>query len=583
LLSNAAAGDASRVVSLSDAEIAQDDAGLRASISGRPSWTSAEYARVAQERGHARALLEGYRRFGSRVLDHLGGAFALVAVDSRRRRLLAAVDRMGQCGLYYRVSDTGLYFSSSLNRLVELHGERPELDPQAVYDYIYFHVIAGPRTIWAGHAKLGRAQLIEFDASTGTVDVRRYWLPEFAARAEQTIPLLKDDLMRSLSDAVATVCPPVSGSVACFLSGGLDSSTVAGLLATQHGGDKVDAFSIGFSAAGYDEREFARITAKHFRVRHHEYCVTPHDVAESAPRIAAFFEQPFGNSSAVPVYHCAKIAREAGMAQICAGDGGDEIFAGNAQYRAQLIFNRFAALPSLVRSATEVGVKVSSKLLPFWPFTKAASYIAQARLPLPDRLQTYNFLHRNDPAQFFDPAFLATIERDEPLRALRAEYAVLDSRSIVDRLLYLDWKFVLQDNDLCKVGRMCEMAGIDVLYPMLEDRLVEFSCSIPGRLKMRGSRLRWFYREAMRGFLPEAILAKGKHGFGLPFGIWLRDEPELESLASASLDSLGRRGIIRADFIERTWSQFRAGSASYYGELIWILMMLELWLQCRKL
>jgi asparagine synthase (glutamine-hydrolysing) len=206
-------------------------------------------------------------------------------------------------------------------------------------------------------------------------------------------------------------------------------------------------------------------------------------------------------------------------------------------------------------------------------------YIRQANTPLPDRLQNYNFLHRHNPAEIFAPELLEQVDVSAPLRALREEYAVPDTSDPINRMLFLDWKFTLHDNDLVKVNTMCDLAGVEVAYPMLDQALVDFSRRLPGDWKVRDGQLRWFYKRAMQGFLPDEIINKTKHGFGLPFGVWTRTHPGLQRLSQQSLESLSTRGYFRPEFLREAMRLHREGHASYYGELVWILMVLELWLQ----
>ncbi len=212
---------------------------------------------------------------------------------------------------------------------------------------------------------------------------------------------------------------------------------------------------------------------------------------------------------------------------------------------------------------------------------KARSYIAQANVPLPDRLQSYNFLHRHDPSEIFSPDLLAAVDKAAPLQLLREEYNLPKDASAVNRMLFLDWKFTLHDNDLVKVNTMCHLAGVNVAYPMLDPSLIDFSMTVPATWKVRDGELRWFYKRAMESFLPDKIINKSKHGFGLPFGVWTRSHAGLRALAKSALDSLGRRGFFRAEFLENALRLHEEAHAGYYGELVWIFTVLELWLQAR--
>jgi asparagine synthase (glutamine-hydrolysing) len=190
------------------------------------------------------------------------------------------------------------------------------------------------------------------------------------------------------------------------------------------------------------------------------------------------------------------------------------------------------------------------------------------------------FRHR--PQELFDPEFLTGLDLDHPTIVMSHVFREPHAESVLDRLLYYDWEFVLANNDLRKVGRMCEVAGIEVQYPMLDDELVEFSMRIPAAMKIRGQELRHFYKKAMADFLPQEIIAKKKHGFGLPFGQWLKKSKPLQDLIYGSLRRLGQKGIFRQDFLDDIIRQHRDGHPSIHGYVIWDLVMLENWLAAQS-
>jgi len=206
--------------------------------------------------------------------------------------------------------------------------------------------------------------------------------------------------------AVRSCLSSSRGKVGAFLSGGTDSSTIVGVL-RELTGEAPHAYSIGFAIEGYDESSYARTAAAHFGADHHQYVVTPRDVAEALPRIAEAYDEPFGNSSAVASYHCAELARADGVGTMLGGDGGDEIFAGNERYAKQAVFDYYLRMPAALRHLV---VEPLLGILPrngFSPLRKAQSYVRQANTPLPDRLEEYNFVTRMTPAAILKPEFLA--------------------------------------------------------------------------------------------------------------------------------------------------------------------------------
>jgi asparagine synthase (glutamine-hydrolysing) len=325
--------------------------------------------------------------------------------------------------------------------------------------------------------------------------------------------------------------------------------------------------------------EYARCAAERFQSRPHEIYVKPQDIVDTIPVVASEYDEPFGNASAVPTYLCAKAAHELGFQTMLAGDGGDEIFGGNARYAKQKLFEAYATVPRwLRRGAIEPAADLfgSSGIL---PFRKLKSYVDQANVPLPQRLETYNFLYRTPLTEIFEPGFLDAVDPASTDAALNDVYRRTSSEHFINRLMHIDLKFTLADNDLRKVGTMTEAAGVEVRYPLLDDRMVTFANRLPVDYKVRGGRLRWFFKEALRDLLPEKIINKEKHGFGLPFGVWSASYGPLGELCSDSLADLGRRGWIRPGYLDQIIRRQREDHAAYYGVMIWVTMMLEAWLR----
>lgn len=503
-------------------------------------------------------------------IAQIDGPFLLIAVDREAKATALATDRFGMCPVYVRVEGETLNFATDIDALAACPGSAPELDPQALYDYLFFHCIQSPRTIYRGIRKLEPAECLSWKARK--VETTTYWLPSFAVEGT---PLPGESaLVDALKDAVESRVIPGTGS---FLSGGLDSSSVAGMLSKVAG--RADTFTIGFDAKEFDESGFARIVAEHFDTQHREYFVAPADVLDALPRIAAHYGEPFGNSSVVPTYLCARFAQENGIRLLLAGDGGDELFAGNTRYMAQDVFELYGRLPVLVRTFLEGSYKYFPLLERLPVAGKGARYIKQARMGLPDRLQSYNFLHRFDPETVFEPEWLCQCDTEAPWELWRQRYDALADTSTLQRMLYLDWKFTLAGNDLVKVSHMCDLAGVEVAYPMLDSRIVDLSCRLPATTLLQQRQLRGYYKHAFRSFLPEATISKVKHGFGLPFGLWLRTDSGLRALADDALAGMDKRRIFRSEFLASARRLHEESAAGYYGELVWLIMSLELWLQ----
>lgn len=541
--------------------------GLLVLVEGMPEWQDPDLSMLAQSHNAAYAFAQGFLRQGRAVFKQMAGAFAVCVLQPDRHYALLAIDRMGIRPLAFYQRAGLLVFGSQLDQLLAHPEVRPAISQQAIFDYLYFHMIPSPGSIYEGIRKLQPGEFFELDHDQATQGF--YW-----QRSYQDSPLNKQELTAKLHyelEQAVAACNPTPHTGA-FLSGGLDSSTVVGEF-QKLSAQPIDCFSIGFAAKGYDEMEYARITAAHFKSNLHEYYVTPADVLAAIPLIAGAYDEPFGNASAVPAYYCAKFAKGHGMTQLLAGDGGDEIFAGNARYAKQKIFDLYRHVPGVAKAVLE---PVAFNLP---PLRKLKSYIEQANIAMPERLETYNFLHRTPLAEIFTEDFLSQTDPNAPLKLLQATYQRTTGTDLVKKMLFLDNKFTLADNDLRKVNRMCELAGVDVRYPMLQESLVAFAATVPSHWLMQGFELRSFYRQGMEGFLPKATLAKSKQGFGLPFGVWMASDKELKAFAEANLQGIAGRGFLNPGYIKNLISLHQNSHASYYGVMIWLLVMLEQWLQ----
>ena len=537
---------------------------------GQPRFKDATLGELAAREGNLAAWLQAFAEHGTQAPMAASGDFA-VGFEAPDGRTFLAVDRFAIQSLCYRLIGNKLYFAPRADALAD---PAPVVDPQAIFDYLYFHVIPSPRTIYKDVFRLPPGHYALLDQ--GQLTIAPYWRPAFEEKRRESYSRLHMEFRQALRDAVADQID--RADIGCYLSGGTDSSTVAGMV-TALTGHPAETFSIGFDAEGYDEMEYARIAARHFKTNHHEYYVTPDDLVRSMPEVAAHYDQPFGNSSAVPAYYCARMARENGVHKLLAGDGGDELFGGNARYATQRVFAVYDALPGFIRKGlaeplTDTGLFDNIPLA-----KKGASYVRQARVPMPDRMQSYNLLMRLGMNDVLTADFLERIDPLDPMRQQRDVYAACRKGGLVNRMLAFDWRYTLAENDLPKVLGSAHLAGVNVGFPLLDDRLLDFSLKLPPSYKVRGMKLRWFFKESLRGFLPEEIITKKKHGFGLPFGVWANSHELLKNLAADSLHSLADRGIVRREFIDTLLGVHLPAHPGFYGEMVWVLTMLELWLR----
>lgn len=517
-------------------------------------------------------FLSAFRPAHNESLDALSGEFALLCYEPAPHRLTLATDRFGTRPLYFCESGGTLWFGTDLQWVSHVSGHR-ELSFQAIYDYLFFSVVPGHQCIYKGIRKVPAASTATFQPRAAAV--RRYWLPDFSRSPAQPVAALRANTFEAISTAVKRhVAQPHLGG---FLSGGLDSSTVCGF-AARHLGRPLPVFTIGYDIPDYDERTYARLAASHFGLSLHEAVVSSADVASSLQRVVGGFAEPFGNASVIAAYLCAKYASQAGVRHMLAGDGGDELFAGNSRYREQMLLEFYQRIPDFARRLL---IDPTARLTRSATGTvrKVARYVERARIPLPDRLFGYNLLVRNAPDSVLTSPFLREIDTESPYRYVRQLFAEPRNGDVLDRMLYLDWTLTLTDNDLPKVRVATDLAGLTAHFPMLDADVVATSVAVPTDAKLTLRSLRKFYKQTFSEFLPQGVLRKKKHGFGVPVGPWMQTDAALRGRIHAQLLSLARREIVRLDFIERLIRLQATDHAIYYGDLVWILFMLEEWLQ----
>lgn len=539
---------------------------------------NAETVKTNEPSGGIAAMLAAlYRQRGDDFVLDLEGTFAIIVFDHREKSLKAWTDRFGAGRLVFSSSIEFTAVSADLRLLSKLTGQQFAIDPVAILEYLQYACIPAPRTIFRGVSRLEAGSALR---TKPTVQTRPYWNVTF----EQSIKGTDEsfwcrEILSSVRGAVAraaSVRQP--GVLGCFLSGGTDSSSVTGLVG-EIIGEKPRSFSIGFDDPRYNEIEYARIAAKRYGCEHHEYFVNPQDILSLIPKAIQFFDEPFGNASIVPTYYCARLAADNGVKTMLAGDGGDEIFAGNERYISDKVFERYGMLPAWSRSF------FIEPLLRFASYKKggllgkASRYVNRANTPLPDRLYSYSFLSSLEREEIFTSCFRDQIAQADSLARARRHYQNAPSKDNLNRWLYLDLKMTISDSDVPKVTGMTRLAGVQVRYPFLDPDLVALAGRIPPGLKLKQDQLRYIFKKAMAPVLPREIVNKTKHGFGLPYGVWVGEH---QALREFTFDILGssscrQRGYFRPDLLEWIWNNYQNVDRIFYGAVLWCFLVLEYW------
>jgi asparagine synthase (glutamine-hydrolysing) len=553
-----------------------------AAIEGYPYWSHEDLQKIAREQGHANALVEAFRRYDIGLFDYLHGPFSFALWDHENSDGVAAIDRLGIQPLCYAAVADGLVLGSTTDSVRVHPAVGSPLSPQGVFNYLYFYRVPCPGTIFLNQHKLKPANYVRY--RNGAAQVACYWQMPYGEASTASFDDLKDELHVLLRQAMKRCLSDEDDAVSgAFLSGGLDSSTVLGLLAEQRPG-RSPAFTIGFDVEGYDESHFARVAASYFESEHKEYSLTPDDVVELVPKLAQIYDEPMGNASVVPSYFCADQARQAGVMLLMAGDGGDELFAGNSRYTELQVYEKYQRLPAFVRKGLiEPAVGLLGSLTSARLVRRARNYLYDANRPLYELIERYNLLADEPAGAVMHADFVNQVDADDPMEIFRERYEAMPNVGTVQKLMLLDQQVTLADNDIRKVSRMCELAGIRVRYPLLDEDLAIFSATIPAEMHLRGGRLRDFYKRSLQDFLPGEVINKSKHGFGMPTEIWMKNDARLRDMCREALRSLKRRNLLNDDYVDPVIADLEKSERTRYSGATWDLMILEQWMATRGL
>ena len=520
------------------------------------------------------AVVATWVREGRFAHENLLGRYSYVLWSADGHRVLACTDAFRTCPVFHARVDAGLLISSDLRLILRSGLLAPRVSPQAVYQFLNFSYVPAPLTAVEGVEKLPAGTCLDW--LDGTLGLHRYWDAVYPEDLDTPEPQRVETLRETILDTVRDYrCADTLGW-GTFLSGGTDSSSISGILSQAHD-TPVHSFSIGFQEEGFDELPYSRIASQHFGLQAHEYSVSEDDAVAALPRLIAAYDEPFGNSSAIPSYYCTDLAARNGVTLMVAGDGGDEIFGGNERYRKDQIFNRFHHAPAPVHALGNALARllggVESRLA-----NRIKNFVHRANLPNPDRFYSDDAFASKHFDALLSPAFRKAVKPDDALDVQRRIYAQAQAGAELHRLMYLDLKMTIADNDLVKVTRAAKMTGVEVAFPYLDRRLIDFTGHLPGSDKVRGLNKRHLFKLAMNDILPEAIRKKKKQGFGLPTSVWLRRGGRYADLLTDIVlsDRAIARGYFNPDFIRELIDRHRRGVWDHAAD-IHMLAVLELW------
>ena len=518
------------------------------------------------------AILHLYEEYGVECLEKLRGMFAFAIWDKKSGELFAARDRLGVKPLYYYLSEDGSFYFASEMKAILRAGIAPELNYSALPDQLANHGTSHDETLFKNIKRLLPGHYLIW--KDGRVKVEKYWDLSFEPKLNDRTDAELVEEWRSLFDEAVRLRLMADVPLGVFLSGGIDSSAICGVMA-QTAGRKIKSFSVGFSEREANEFRYARLVSKTFDTDHHEITITPERFFNALPQLVWHEDEPIGFMASVPLYFVSKFAADQ-VKVVLTGEGSDETLAGYARYSKALDLLKYGStynrvMPRPLRQVIRSGVTLSP--------SSVSQRLERTFLTRESTIEDLFF----DNFSVFPKQMLGHLLTEEakcrisdsnPFANQHKWLASSDARSVLDKLLYSDTKSYLHEL-LMKQDQMSMAASLESRVPFLDHKLVEFSARMPDRLKLRNRETKWVLRQAMRDLLPSEIIDRGKMGFPVPIGKWFRtdfadviDEYVLSERAR-------RRRIFDPIFVRELVVRHQKGEN--HSERLWALVNFEIW------
>ena len=515
---------------------------------------------VFRTKSDTEVIIQSYEEFGEACVERFRGMFTFGLWDTRRRKLLLVRDRLGVKPLYYTMTPDTFLFASEIKALLQWPGVRREVDPVALASYLRLRYVPGPRTMFRDILKLQPGHLLT--VQDGKIAVREYWdvplnVPE---EANDDPAELRERLAESIRLRLVSDVP-----LGVFLSGGIDSSAVVGLMAPMVD-DPIQTFSVGYPDGGpgseMTEFRFARMVAERYRTDHHELALDPTQFWNALPRLVWHFDEPVADPAAVPLYFLSRRAREQ-VTVVLSGEGADETLAGYAIYERMLRLERLRRVPGAPAAAT-LAARAGGRRL-----QRYAKWLGQ---PLHERYRGVSTLFSREESGRLLRSSLREAVDEDPHRVCFERTRHLDPLS---QMLYADLKIWLPDDLLVKADKMTMATSVELRVPFLDHRLVEWTWRLPGRAKLAAGVGKRLLRRAMADVLPAPILARNKLGFPVPLQSWFR-KGSSRSVRELLLHDRGALEYLDRHEVRALIVQHEGGKADVSGE-IYALVVFALW------
>ncbi|MGI8731755.1 MAG: asparagine synthase (glutamine-hydrolyzing) [Pyrinomonadaceae bacterium] len=532
---------------------------------------------VYQTHCDTETILHLYEEYGETCVDYLRGMFAFAIWDQKKRELLIARDRLGVKPLYYTHTDDGsLYFGSEIKTLFEVGAIKPQINFTTLPDYLANHATSGEETLFCGVKRLLPGYTLIW--RDGKLEVEKYWDVSFEktqddGRSDKDYIAEWGELFRTSVRLRLMADVPLG----MFLSGGIDSAAIAAVMRGMVD-EPIKTFSVAFKEREANELEYTRLVANAFKTNHHEIVVSPEDFFAALPKLVWHEDEPLAHPSSVALYFVSHLAAQH-VKVVLTGEGSDELLAGYARYR-KTIYN--LSIGARYHRLTPEGMKgaIRNQIEGMPAASKVRQKLLRTFLSLPADIESIYFdnfavFPRAMQAELLTPEARERIGAIDPYAGVRATLEETDAESLLDRLLYADIKTYLHEL-LMKQDQMSMATSVESRVPFLDHKLVEFTCSLPERLKLRGATTKYILRASMKGVLPESILSRPKMGFPVPIGTWFRGAYSSVVDKYVLSERAVGRGLFEPNFVRDIVKRHQTG-AENHSERLWALVNFEIW------
>jgi len=495
-------------------------------------------------------IVHAYEEYGEKCVSLFEGMFAFALWDSDKKLFFLARDRAGIKPLYYSTKDNNLIFASEIKAILLHKNINRDVDNRALYNFLTFRYTPGIDSIFSDVKKLMPGHYLIY--KDNKISIKKYWDLEFNIVKKSYSKRLHNELKESVKKRLISDVP-----LGAFLSGGLDSSYIVGLM-SELSDQPAKTFSIGFHH-GYDESKFSRMVSEHYGTDHKEIFLEEKSF-ELLPKILWHMDEPIADFASIPTYVLSEFAKKK-VSVVLTGEGADEIFGGYRKYKYIQACHPYFKVPHKIRSllSNVLGNSVMQKRIKEFSTSKS---IPESYLNL------ISFFTKSEKEK------LGLVDESRPDIKTIEPYFL--KKSMLNSLMNIDFKTWLPEDLLMKVDKTTMAHALEARVPFLDHHVVELASQMPPQIKMRFYKEKYILRKAMKETVPKVISKRKKHGFNVPIHSWLDNELKDVSLQLLSKESVNKRGFFKYDYIEKLFNNYKK-SKIYYSRQLWMLLNFEIW------